>query len=167
MEKSKIGSLIELLHGDKEIKAQGIFNSNTHHFLGRLMLFFMGIPKMNNKHGKVILTIENNGKQKIWKRYFNNSLFQTSSNQEGRLFIEKQGVFSFYFLLQGDENRVEYLFQKMKIGKIKIPKIISLNPYASSTKQNETCWDFEVGIYFLFKKALICYTGTIALVSKK
>ncbi len=165
MEKIQIDSLLELLHGEcNNIQAEGFFTSHTHTYLGRVLLFFMGIPKVEKQKGKVVLKIKNNNNTKIWERYFNNKLFKTFSNKGDKIFIERQGPVSFEFELKGNESKIEYLFRKMKIGGIKIPEILSLQPYGLSYIKNLNSWHFDICIYFLFAQPIIRYKGVVTLV---
>ena len=159
-----ISPIFSKLHfNEHPIVAQGEFQSQKGKgFLNHLICLFIRIP-LTLKKEKFHLEICSKKGFSQWNRTFCSTKFRTLTRTKKDLFIEKKGLFTFYFQLVEENDCLNYTFSRCKILGISFPKRMSLQPQVKCIQIGDDKWTFDVEIHSPKGGIILRYWGEAQL----
>lgn len=141
----KEGSIFEKLHfGKAPVVAEGTFKaSRGKGVLNYIFWLFVRIPVTSTEKNVVIQVKETSG-GKVWHRRFGSKYFITHAQLEGNIFKEKIGGLEFIYRIKRHNNEWEYEFVKLKLLRLPIPKVLSVDFKATSKQVDVNSWIFDI-----------------------
>ena len=154
----KIAPIFEKMHFEaKAFHATGAFQSQKGK--GGLNFIFWLCIRIPIKEEKETFELTINERKTEWRRVFGGKRFITKTKMKGTSLIESKGIFEFEFSIKCKDRQLIYEFQRFKVLKIPMPKVLSIQPHAICEQVDDNKWVFNVETKSPFGQPIIRYWG--------